>query len=283
MSTRLESRPPASQYADQTVAFAVRSLRTLRRNGAVVFWAVAFPAMFYLLSVYLFIDTSEMPADVVATVKATNAISYGTFAALTVFLNTFSQSLVSDVEDGRYAQFRALPVSPSADFFGRFVAAYLFAVAAVGAVLAVGAATGAEFAVRSVVSIPVALLGLLALGLFAASLAVVLVAVVPEAKFAGIVAISAVMLAFFLTGYNGVQPGMVADAAGFVNVVPNALATRLAVFHLVPVGDWTQAGLAAPAAPTEPFHLALLVGYAALGAVIAVAATRRSLYRGEPR
>jgi ABC-2 type transport system permease protein len=283
MSTRFTTGPTASQYADQTAAFAVRSLRTLRRNGAVVFWAVAFPAMFYLLSVYLFIDTSEMPADVVATVKATNAISYGTFAALIVFLNTFSQSLVSDVEDGRYAQFRALPVSPSADFFGRFAAAYLFAVGAVGAVLAVGAATGAEYAVRSVVSVPVALLGLLALGLFAASLAVVLVAAVPEAKFAGIVAISVVMLAFFLTGYNGVQPSMVADAAGFVNVVPNALATRLAVFHLVPVGDWTRAGLAAPAAPTGVKRAALLVAYAALGAVIAVVATRRSLYRGEPR
>ncbi|WP_336034505.1 ABC transporter permease [Halobacterium yunchengense] len=283
MSPQTAARADAGLLVDQTTAFAARSLRTLRRNGAVVFWAVAFPAMFYLLSVYLFVDTSSMSAETAGVVKATNAVSYGTFAALTVFLNTFSQSLVADVEGGRYAQFRALPVSPSADFLGRFAAAYAFAVAAVLAVLGVGAATGAAYELHSLASIPVALLALFALGLFAASLAVVLVAVVPDAKFAGIVAISGVMLAFFLTGYNGVQPGMIADAAGFVNVVPNALATRLAVFHLVAVGDWTRAGLAAPGAPTSLGHHALLVAYAAVGVVLAVLATRRSLYRGEPR
>lgn len=280
MSAKTRGGPPVGRLLEQTTGFALRTLRTLRRNGAVVFWAVAFPAMFYLLSVYLFIDTAGMPAEVVGVVKATNAVAYGTFAALIVFLNTFSQSLVADVEDGRYAQFRALPVAPSADFLGRFAAAYLFAVAAVLAVLGVGAATGAEYALRSAISIPVALLGLLALGLFAASVAVVLVAAVPDAKFASIVAISVVMLAFFLTGYNGVQPGMLAGAADFVNVVPNALATRLAVHHLVPVGDWARAGLAAPGVPETAGHLALLAGYAVAGLGLAVVATRRSLYRG---
>jgi ABC-2 type transport system permease protein len=281
MSTHTHSGPTAGRLYRQTTAFALRSLRTLRRNAVVVFWAVAFPAMFYLLSVYLFVDTDAMPADVVPVVKATNALSYGTFAALVVFLNTFSQSLVADVEDGRYAQFRALPVSPTADFLGRFVAAYVFAVAAVTAVLAVGAATGAAYELQSLASVPIVLLGLLALGLFAASIAVVLVAAVPEAKYASLVTISVVMLAFFLTGYNGVQPGMVAAGAEFVNVVPNALATRLAVVHLVPVGGWAQAGLAPPAAPTELRHVALLVAYAVAGLALAVLATRRSLYRGE--
>lgn len=281
MSTRSNSDPTAGRLYRQTAAFALRSLRTLRRNGVVVFWAVAFPAMFYLLSVYLFIDTDAMPADVVQVVKATNAISYGTFAALVVFLNTFSQSLVADVEDGRYAKFRALPVSPSADFLGRFAASYVFAVAAVVAVLAVGAATGAAYGLQSLASIPIALLGLLAMGLFAASVAVLLVATVPEPKYASLVTISIVMLAFFLTGYNGIQPGMLAGGAEVVNLVPNALATRLAVFHLVPVGDWTQAGLAAPPAPTGLGHFALLAAYAVAGLALAVLATQRSLYSGE--
>lgn len=283
MSTETRGGPPLGRLTEQTTAFALRTLQTLRRNGAVLFWAVAFPAGFYLLSVYLFVDTSGMPAEVVGVIKATNAVSYGMFAALTVFLNTFSQSLVADVEDGRYAQFRALPVSPAADFLGRFVAAYLFAVVAVLGVLGVGAATGAEYALRSALSVPVALVGLLALGLFAASIAVVLVAVVPDAKFASIVAVSVVMLAFFLTGYNGTQPGMLAGAADFVNVVPNALATRLAVHHVVPVGDWARAGLAAPGAPTSARHLALLAGYALAGLALAIVATRRSLYGGEVR
>lgn len=272
---------PTGRFFEQTVGFAIRSLRTLRRNGAVVFWAMAFPVMFYLMTVYLFIDTSTLSTEVAGVVKATNAISYGTFAALIVFLNTFSQSLVADVEGGRYAQFRALPVLPSADFFGRFAAAYVFALGAAGAVLGVGWATGATYGAQSAGSVPIALLSLFALGLFAASLAVVLVAAVPEAKFASIIAISVVMIAFFLTGYNGIQPGMVASSAEFVNYVPNALATRLAVYHLVPVGDWAQAGLAAPSAPVSPVFIALLVAYAAAGVGIAVLATRHSLYRGE--
>lgn len=280
MSTRTPA-PEASQFLGQTRAFAARALRTLRRNGAVVFWAVAFPAMFYLLTVFLMIDTGELPAETVGLLKAINAVSYGTFAALVVFLNTFSQSLVADVEDGRYAQFRALPISPGADFFGRFAAAYAFAAVAVGVVLGVGVATGATFELRSLVSIPVVLLGLLALGLFGASIAVVMVAAVPEPKFASIITITLVLLAFFLTGYNGVQPGIIADAARFVNYVPNGLATRLTVYHLVPVGDWAAAGLTAPEAPTAPRYLGLLAAYAVAGAGVAVFATRRSLYRGE--
>ena len=281
MSTESSTVPRAGRFVEQTGAFAARALRTLRRNGAVVFWAVAFPALFYLLTVFLMIDTGSMSADALGVLKATNAVSYGTFAALVVFLNTFSQSLVADVEGGRYAQFRALPVSPSADFFGRFAAAYAFALVAVGVVLGVGAATGASYELRSLLSVPVVLLGLVALGLFAASVAVVLVAAVPEAKFASIITITLVLLAFFLTGYNGVQPGLVASTAEFVNYAPNSLATRLAVHHVVPVGDWSAAGLAAPAAPSAPRHLALLVAYAVAGAALAVLATRRSLYRGE--
>lgn len=281
MSTDTRRVPDAGRFLEQAGAFAVRALRTLRRNGAVVFWAVAFPALFYLLTVYLLIDTSAMRAETVGLVKAINAVSYGTFAALVVFLNTFSQTLVADVEGGRYAQLRALPVSPGADFLGRFAAAYAFAAVAVGVVLGVGVATGATFELRSVLSLPVVALGLLALGLFAASVAVVLVAAVPEAKFASIITITLVLLAFFLTGYNGVQPGMIASAAEFVNYAPNGLATRLAVYHLVPVGDWARAGLAAPAAPTEPRFLALLVAYAVAGVGVAVLATRRTLYRGE--
>ena len=281
MSTKTPASP-GGQFLQQTGAFAARALRTLRRNGAVVFWAVAFPALFYLLTVFLMIDTGEMPAETVGLVKAINAVSYGTFAALVVFLNTFSQSLVADVEGGRYAQFRALPISPGADFFGRFVAAFAFAAVAVGVVLGVGVATGATFELRSLASIPVVLLGLLALGLFAASIAVVMVAAVPEPKFASIITITLVLLAFFLTGYNGVQPEIVGSAA-FVNYVPNGLATRLAVYHLVPAGDWAAAGLAAPEAPTAPRYLGLLAAYAVAGAGAAVLATRRSLYRGEIR
>jgi ABC-2 type transport system permease protein len=281
MSTDTRRSPSPGRFVEQTGAFATRALRTLRRNGAVVFWAVAFPALFYLLTVYLLIDSASMPAEAAGIVKATNAVSYGTFAALVVFLNTFSQSLVDDVEGGRYAQFRALPVSPGADFFGRFLAAYAFAAVAVGVVLGVGVATGATFELRSLLSIPVVLLGLLAMGLFAASIAVVLVAAVPEPKFASIITITLVLLAFFLTGYNGVQPGLVASSAEFVNYVPNGLATRLAVSHLVPVGDWAAAGLAEPAAPTAPRYLALLGAYAAAGIGVAVLVTRRSLYRGE--
>lgn len=281
MSTESPRNPATGQFLAQTAGFAVRSLRTLRRNAAVVFWAIGFPAMFYLLTVTLFIDTGEMSAAVASAVKATNAISYGGFGALVVFLNTFSQSLVADVEAGRYAQFRALPVSPSADFFGRFAAAFVFALAAVAAVLGVGAVTGATYSVRGIASVPVALLGLLALGLFAAALAVVLVAAVPEAKFAGIITISAVMLAFFLTGYNGVQPGMIASNAEFVNYVPNALATRLAVYHLVATDGWAEAGLAPPGAPNSTSFLGLLAAYVAVGVAVAVVATRRSLYRGE--
>lgn len=270
---------PASAWRGQARAFAERYLRVLARNRMVLFWAVGFPAGFYLLTITLFVDTSEIPAAALPATKATVAVGFGVFGALVVCLNAFSQHLVEDVEDGRYEQFRALPVSPTADLAGRMLASFAFAGAALLAVLAVGQATGAAYQLRSVASVPILLGSFAGFTVLCMTVALLVAVAVTDARYAGVIALSLVMIAYFVTGFNGTQPAMFAGDPALLNVLPNALATRVMVYHLVDVGSWSAGGLAPPGAPTGLGPIALLGVYGAVCALVATVVARRIVYR----
>ena len=277
------SHAGAGVWLAQTRAFAVSTLRELFRNRATVFWSVTFPAGFYLLTITLFVDTSTIPAGQVGLVKAVTAIGYGMFGALLVCLNAFSGRLIDDLDDGRYGQFRALPIAPTADLLGRMLAGALFVVVSFAVVIGVSVLTGAEYALRtpwSPLVVGVAFLAFAAIGMV---VAVFLAIAVPDAKYANIIAMSVVMLSYFLTGYNGTLSGMFAADPALLNLLPNTLGTRIVAYHLLDASTWAGSSLAPPAAPAGVGHLALLAGYAALALLAGGVGMSRLVYdRGWP-
>lgn len=262
----------------QARAFAERYLRVLARNRAVVFWGVAFPAGFYLLTLALFIDFGPIPERFVGDVKAVTAIGYGTFGALIVCLNAFSAHLVEDIETQRYEQFRAMAIAPTADLAGRMVAGYLFMLASVLAVLLVGAAAGADYALRSLASVPILLLTLAGFALLWMLVATAVAILVRDARFTNIVAVSVALVSYWVTGFNGTVVEMFAGPDAALNVLPNTLATRVLVYHLVGIGDWAAAGMAPPAVPSGLDSLALLAGYGLVSLGLAVVVVRGLVY-----
>ncbi|MFB6073567.1 MAG: ABC transporter permease [Haloarculaceae archaeon] len=278
-TSTVEQSPPGSRryWLRQASAFTRRYLRELLRNRVVLFWSVAFPAGFYLLTITVFIDTSQIPADAMSIVKASTAVSYGAFGAVVVCLNAFGQQLVDDVEADRYRQFRALPISPSADFLGRAAAGLLFAVGAVVAVGVVGLATGAEFALRSLSSVPILLVAFVGFALLWMALAVAVVVVVRDARYANVVTIAVAIVSYMLTGFNGSNPGSFAADPAWLNVLPNTLATRLMIYHTVDIAP-DGASMSPPPVPSDPMHLALLAAYGLLAVAAGTLLTRRFLH-----
>ncbi|WP_423745839.1 ABC transporter permease (plasmid) [Haladaptatus sp. SPP-AMP-3] len=268
-----------SGWVRQMWAFVDRNLREMRRSLAVLVWSMGFPAGFYLLTINVFMPTDQIPADTLPTVKATVAVGYGMFGATVVCLNVFGQHLVTDLEQHRYAQFRSLPIRSSADLVGRLVAGELFGLAAFGFVLGVSVLTGAEYTLRGLGAVPVLLVALLLSNLVWLVLALGIATLVREARYANIISISVAMMGYFLTGYNGTSPGMFSGDPTLLNLLPNTLAARIAVYQLLDIGDWKQAGLAPPAMPSDPASLALLAGYGVVVLVVGFVVTNRVLYQ----
>jgi ABC-2 type transport system permease protein len=286
-----DTEPGSVNWTTQTVAFAARTLRATLRSRATLIWGFCFPAFWYVLTSVAFLPSAEAVggAGTLAAVKAATAVALGLFGALTVTLVLFASGLGRDVSEKRYRTLRSLPVAPSADFAGRYLAGLSVAACSYALVLVVGFLDGARYALQGPTSVLVVVGSLALFSLIGVSLAVLVTVLVADAEMIVGITNAVLLVTYFLTGYNGLMPGMLPDRARFlVNVAPNALAARLQMWHLadvpatVPGGPASASGgLAPPALPVGLEYVALLLGWAlALGAVAAVAMDR-GIYRGE--
>jgi len=260
----------------QTRAFAVRTLRELFRNRAALFWGLAAPVFFYVVFGLLLSSS-----DNTGFYRAGNAVSFGVFGAFSVSMVIFAQTLSADVKSRRYRKLRSLPVAASADVLGRFLGGFALATASFALVLVVGVATGAELAVRSPLSLLVVAASLFLFCLVAMAAAVVVASILDEGEYIVGITNMLVLGLFFLTGYNGLVPTIAPEPVlGLANYLPNALATRLGIYHLTTApGEWGT--LTPPAMPTEPLWVALLAVYAVVIAAVGSWVMDRRIYQGE--
>lgn len=266
-------------WSEQVGAFVRRYLREMARNKTVLFWSLGFPAMFYLLTVTAFIPMGEIPTEFQAAVKATTAIGYGVFGSVIVCLNAFGQQLVTDIEDERYVEFRSLPLSPSADFVGRLVSGLIFASGAFLFVIGVSIATGAEYTLRGPESIPIILGAFVLSAVVWMVIALLMVLLVTNARFANIISLSLALASYFGTGFNGTDVTSFTGPDWLLNVLPNTLATRLITYHLADIGEWEISGLAPPDPPSSLAFLGLLAAYGIVFALIGGIVTNKVIYK----
>lgn len=283
MSTRISTSPQQEanaeralrQWLNEVNAFAERYARSLFRSKAVLFWTMAFPAGFYLLTI-----TATVPSEALETnegaIKAGIAVSFGMFGAIMAALNSFCEQLGTDIEHDRYQQYRSLSISPSADLAGRMVSGTLLAILSFLIVIPVAIVTGAEFTLASYGSPLVVALALIAFAVFWMVVAILVAVGVKNERYAAIVTVSLALIAYMLTGYNGTDPSIYHGPDWLLNVMPHTLATRLVGVHVVE----GTAGLTPPTAPGTATGLALLALYAIVSLMVGLLVMRRLLYNG---
>ena len=234
-------------------------------------WVIAFPAIMYLFFV-------AQGSDGPATGDAITSIGIGIMGALFVCLYLFGDQLAGDLEDRRYAAYRSMPLSPAADLAGRMVAGLLLATAAFAGTILAGLATGAEYGLRGPESIPIVLVAGLLTCVFWMITSIPIVLAADNERVAewgtSLVAVGA----FVLTGFNGALGSQSPIEGEVLNYLPNALPTRLLVYHLVPTEEWAELGAAPPAMPTGIEFLALLAGYALLALAVGTVLLNRYAY-----
>lgn len=274
-------RTTANGWLVQTRSFFVRSIRELFRNGTALFWALAWPTMFYVIVRLFLLGSNAGPQVAVAGVKALYAISLGMFGAFTVAFVLFSRAFTNDLESKRYRKLRSLPVAPSADLTGRFLGAFALALASFWFVVGVGYLDGAALGLQGARAVPVTVLGLLLFCLIGVSAAVLLTTVMYQGEYFAAIANAILVLLYFGTGFNGIAPRLLpAGTEWLVNWLPNALATRLMITVLTPAAE-LEAVLSPPSIPSGAASILLLVGYAVALLAASAYVMRATIYRGE--
>ncbi|GAB3042183.1 ABC transporter permease [Natronobiforma cellulositropha] len=245
----------------------------------IVFLAVVWPVLWYFLTMEFFID---VPADAdVGPIKAANGMNYGLFGAFTVTVAVFAGEFARDLDGERYRKFRTMPVSPSADLVGRFLAGFLLGVGSYLMTIGVAYAHGGSFGGLGVQTVAVIALTLALFCLIAMALAMGLAIVITKPEHMTTIAVVAVLMAFFVTGYNGTAPSLIAQNAEMVNYLPNSLATRMQI--AVWAGAENVEFMTPPEAPVSASYAGILAGYAAVLSATSFAIIKQFGYGGVRR
>ena len=268
--------PTATSWPRQALTFTRLTVRSQLKNRRTLLFVLGFPIALYLLESRMFIPQSGPGA---ATGRTVLAIAFGIFGAFSAALVGFARQLSDDVTSRRYRKFRSLPISPSADFTGRFLGGYVVAVVAEAVVLAIAFFDGGAFDAVGPLSVVVVLGSLFAFCLIAMCVAT-FVAILLAGDSVPQVSSFLMMIVFFVTGFDGMSVSLLpADLRAVVNYVPNSLAARFQMGYVVghPV---TASGPSIPL-PDGAGYAALLVVYTVLGAAVAAFLFGRFVYAGE--
>ncbi|MEZ3118166.1 ABC transporter permease [Halobaculum sp. MBLA0147] len=270
------TRAGRRRWLGQAGAFARRHLRVTIRNKIAVALLIGYPVAWFVSTLWLFLD------DPAAAAVTALGVGFGLFGALTATLAVFAGAFARDLQRDRYAKFRALPHAPSADLAGRFAAGTVVGSTSYLVTLAAAAAAGGTFngwaspAVLGLVS-----LTLLSFCLIATSLAILIGAALPKPEYMTVLSIVAALIAFYLTGQNGMVPWMIVGDGQYVNWLPNSLATRLQVVGWVEASGEGTDFLTPPKAPSLVQHGGILIGEMVLLAGAAFGVVRSVAYGGD--
>jgi ABC-2 type transport system permease protein len=264
------------RWFEQASAFAKRHLRVTARSKIAVVLLVGYPVVWFVSTLWLFVDSPE------AVAITAIGVGFGLFGALTATLAVFAGEFARDLQRDRYAKFRALPHAPSADLAGRFAAGTVVGSISYLATLIAAYVAGGTFEgwLSPAVWVPV-LFTLLSFCLIATSLAIVVGSVIPKPEYMTVLAVVVALIAFYLTGQNGMVPWMIVGDGQFVNWLPNSLATRLQVVGWIEAGGGETDFLTPPDAPDLLRHGGILLCQVLLLGGVAFAVVRSVAYGGE--
>jgi ABC-2 type transport system permease protein len=271
------------RFLRETKTFFTRSVKESFRDKIVLFWDFVWPLFWYFLTIYI-MSAPWAEAETLPYLKATVAVSMGVFGTITATLVGFSTYLGSDLEEGRYAKLRSLPVSPFSNFLGNCLGGFVIGISSFIIVLVVSLVDGANLGFRSIVAAPVVLLVLILLCLLCVSLAVLIVTAVKNPRYVSTVSLTILMILFFITGYNGMQPYLwPAENREILNFLPNSLAGRMGIWFLT---DWSETqfeniGIAVPKLPMphSPTFIMLMLLYASAFVTLGFFLMKKIIYK----
>lgn len=136
---------------EQVMASFEKTLKEFLREKATLFWTIAWPIIWVLISSFSFVRNA--PENVISHVRGSITISLTTFAITIAGMANLPGNIARDRERGLLAKLKSMPVNPWKDFMGRIIGLLSFSFIAAVMVILVGIIVcGATFS-GSIVSI----------------------------------------------------------------------------------------------------------------------------------
>jgi len=127
----------------QITAILGKTIREFLRQKTILFWTIAWPIMWVLISSFSF--TENVPSEVVSYVRGSIAISMMAFALMTAGMANLPGNIAQDRERGLLSKLMSMPINPWRDLVGRILALLAFSALAATLVGLVGYICGARF------------------------------------------------------------------------------------------------------------------------------------------
>lgn len=159
---------------NQVSATYIKGLKDNFMSKPALFWVIAWPAIWLLLAVFVFIR--GVPPEYAALAKGQSTISMVTFSIMICGMTSLPANISEDRQRGLFQKLKTMPVQPWKEAIGKILAVLTFGLVSAAIIIIIGMLLGARFNITLmglIKSLGILLLGTLAsvgIGLIVGSL-----------------------------------------------------------------------------------------------------------------
>jgi len=128
---------------NQISATFIKVLKDTFRNKSALFWVIAWPVIWLLLAVFVFLR--QVPPEFAALAKGQSTISMVTFSIMVCGMTSLPANISEDRQRGLYQKLKTMPVQPWKEATGKILAVLTFGLVSAAIIIIVGILLGGRF------------------------------------------------------------------------------------------------------------------------------------------
>ena len=128
---------------NQLSATFIKVLKDTYRNKSALFWVIAWPIIWLLLAVFVFLR--QVPPEYAALAKGQSTISMVTFSIMVSGMTSLPANISEDRQRGLFQKLKTMPVQPYKEAIGKILAVFTFGLTSAAIIVIVGLLLGGRF------------------------------------------------------------------------------------------------------------------------------------------
>jgi len=128
---------------NQISATYIKGLKDNFMSKPALFWVIAWPAIWLLLAVFVFLR--GVPAEFAALAKGQSTISMVTFSIMVCGMTSLPANISEDRQRGLFQKLKTMPVQPWKEAVGKILAVLTFGLVSAAIIIIIGVLLGARF------------------------------------------------------------------------------------------------------------------------------------------
>ncbi len=128
---------------NQISATFIKGLKDNFMSKSALFWVIAWPALWLLLAVFVFLR--GVPPEYAALAKGQSTISMVTFSIMVCGMTSLPANISEDRQRGLFQKLKTMPVQPWKEAIGKILAVLTFGLVSAAIIIVVGLLLGGRF------------------------------------------------------------------------------------------------------------------------------------------